>query len=269
MITPDTILQIYEVKGGGKVEIWNAPPSYIGIWNEDDFMYIFFISEEDAFVTELCDRNGLELVSRHEIMYKDWQQGLPQGGMLVAGLQFCSANEPCRSRDSILIDPSVVFGDGNHPTTIACLEIGSRIIRDGNITSVLDLGTGSGILALMAYKLGVPKITAVDKNKLAIQTALSNIEINGAQKAIDIREGEARWFLDIGYDLIFANLPFQVLLELGTQSSASQHGIWVISGINSVQADTLIELYSEINYVCTEKVNTDHWVTFVLKHKPR
>ena len=84
----------------------------------------------------------------------------------------------------IRIDPGVVFGGGTHETTHRCIEFLIDIMKSENIQSAVDIGTGTGILALAAAKLGAKEITAVDNNNLAVETVEKNVKYNGLEDRI-------------------------------------------------------------------------------------
>lgn len=265
MIPPDTMLYIYEIRGEmADISVPDPPSSFIGIWNEEDFSYLFFKASEDDYIKERVCRNSLaDSWSRHEMRYRDWQTGLPADGLSLAGFRFVPADDPFPEPGSILLDPSVVFGDGSHPTTCACLTFMAEIIQSHSVHSMLDLGTGTGILALAAAKLGVSRVLAVDRNRLAAETALTNVRINNFESVIRVEEREARVHIDKPFDLVLANLPFHVLRDLVTLREAGLHRYWIVSGIDRNQAEVLKELLSEQGYSMGHESVDAPWVTFV------
>jgi ribosomal protein L11 methyltransferase len=263
MIDPDTNLFIYEINRDLPDPIPDPPNSLIGVWNEETFSYVFFSEPEDQYISNLCLSYDFTVGSRHEMKYRDWQEGLPDDGLNICGVKFVPSPESIADGGAILLDPSVVFGDGNHPTTRSCIEFLVEIIKSKRVKSVLDLGSGSGILALAAAKLGLTKVVAVDKNRLAVQATNRNVELNGLSEIISVREGEARIFLDEEYDLVLANLPFGVLRDLVVLKEASSQKIWIVSGINGDQASVLKTLFIEHGFIITREQTTPPWVTFV------
>ena len=264
MILPDTLLYIYEIRGDLMASISNPPSSFVGLWNEDEFMYLFFTTPEDEYVTsQVCSRTAI-LSSRHEILYKDWQSDVPPEGIRAGGVHFVRWDHPSSPPGTIRLDPSVVFGDGSHPTTIACLSAIERVFRSQRIRSMLDLGTGSGILALAAACLGINRVVAVDKNRLAVQTARANVTKNMLSSEIQVAEGEARIFIDKPFDLVTANLPFRVLRDLVISKHAGLHKNWIVSGINQQQADVLKELLDDQGYSLDHCSVNPPWETFVM-----
>jgi ribosomal protein L11 methyltransferase len=263
MISPETTLYIYEIRGELNAVVQNPPDSFVGVWNEEEFSYLFFTQPEDEFVNTRVLSGEAVLNGRHEMTYRDWQTGLPSQGLTVGQLVFVPADHPQPPVGALLLDPSVVFGDGAHPTTLSCLRFLEAMIAEEHIASMLDLGTGSGILALAAARLGLKKIVAVDRNHLAAQTARSNVEINSLSSVIEVREGEARLFLDEAFDLVAANLPFHTLRELVTLRGTALHRFWIVSGINSEQADVLKGLFEEQGYKIVDERRDHPWVTFI------
>ncbi len=263
MIPPGTLLHIYEIRGDLDRDLPAPPVSFVGLWNEEEFSYLFFTLPEDTYVDELVRDLDVVLSSRHEMKYEDWQTGLPPNGLKVSGVCFVPRGHACPPPGAFFLDPSVVFGDGNHPTTISCIRFMEQICSSYRINSLLDLGTGTGILALAGASMGINHIVAVDKNRLAARTARENVEANALCSVIDVREGEARVFMDRPFDLVAANLPFQVLRDLATFKDAARHGVWIVSGINEKQAAVLQDLFSEQGYEISTTRLDDLWLTFV------
>ena len=262
MITPDDLLYIYEIRGDPGDRLPPCPPSFVGLWNEEEFVYLFFLREEETYVQSVIREAGGSVSSLHVMRYGDWQTGIPPRGIEVAGVSFVPPDHENAPPDALLLDPSVVFGDGSHPTTIACLHLLNRIIRRTKVSSLLDLGTGTGILALAAIKMGVQRVVAVDKNRLAVNTARRNVEINSLGEAIDVREGEARLFVDQPFDVVAANLPFHVLRELCTLRGAKLHKFWIVSGVNEDQGEVIKELLQEQGYTILDESAAPPWVAF-------
>jgi len=267
VISPETTLYVYEIRGDSFDDFRAPPASFIGIWNEDDFFYVFFTHPEDDYVQGILNYDTSRISSRHEVQYSDWQTGLPAGGLRIDNLQFVPDDHPAPPLGSILLDPSVVFGDGSHPTTIRCLSFLIETLDKYSATSLLDLGTGTGILALAGARLGLTKILAIDKNLLAASVAKHNVQRNNLDTIVKVREGEARLFIDRKYDIVIANLPFEVLREILVLKGASLHRFWIVSGISKDQGNTLKQLLQEQGY----KIGSEHldhpWTTFLAMHQ--
>ena len=264
MISPDALLYIYEIRGDSGVGPSAPPRSFIGLWNEEGFLYLFFTRSEDAYVQEIACGLVSVPVSRNVMSYRDWQAGLPRAGLTIGGVHFVPDDHSAPPSGSVLLDPSVVFGDGTHLTTVCCLRNMQRIFRSCSIASLLDLGTGSGILALAAARMGVRHVLAVDRNRLAVRTAERNVLRNSLTHAITVQEGEARLFIDRPFDMVAANLPFQVLRDLCALPGMSRHRFWIVSGINQAQAVTIADLFLERGFEVLRQWNSPPWVTISL-----
>ena len=267
MIDPEAWLFIYEIENELPNPLPDAPKSLIGVWNEENFTYVFFLEPEDRYVADLCSRFEMIVSSRHDMKYRDWQEGLPEGGLNICGIRFVPDHEHIYDSNSIILDPSVVFGDGNHPTTRTCVEFMVEIINTGGVKSAIDLGSGSGILSLVAGKLGLDRVVAVDRNLLAVQSTRKNVSLNGMTEIIKTCEGEARIFMEDRYDLVLANLPFTVLRDLAVLKEAAKNRIWIVSGINQEQSEILKTLFVEQGFVITRERANPPWITFVAAEK--
>lgn len=126
---------------------------------------------------------------------------------------------------ALVIDPGMAFGTGSHPTTQLCLAALEDYIRPG--MRVADVGTGSGILAIAAGKLGAGEITATDNDPLAVKIAGENLAANGVQARVQ----EA--FPDGAYDLVVANILADVIIGMAEEIAGlvRPEGIFIASGI--------------------------------------
>jgi hypothetical protein len=117
----------------------------------------------------------------------------------------------------VVIDPGLAFGYGGHPTTKACLSFLLRIMNPLNPCipeSFLDLGTGTGVLALAAMRLGGKKAFGVDYSHLAAQCAINNAKLNKLEGKVRFVHGLAGDFAKVEAQVLFANIPLAVHFEL-------------------------------------------------------
>jgi len=203
-------LYIYYLKGHLASDSEIFYKGFIGNWEEDEFSFLFFSRPSKKKVEDLLNAQPhLTLLDNYHMTYDDWH-----GETLApfrAGRFFIThpwdkiRNNPDIGSDTgsdtgpdefqITLDPGVVFGTGTHATTYNCLEALELAFSGSKIQSALDLGTGSGVLAIAAARLGCNKILAVDKNLLAARTAEKNVQLNNVKKNVMVIQGSAEIFI--------------------------------------------------------------------------
>jgi len=140
----------------------------------------------------------------------------------------------------VVLDPGLSFGTGQHPTTSFCLTEIVRVLKKGTHQSFLDIGTGSGILAIAAAKLAYQPVRAFDFDPESIRVARANAQVNGVQRQVRITRGDvAKLKLKPGkkFDLVCANLISNLLLAEKKRIVAqlNQGGTLVLAGILAVE----------------------------------
>jgi ribosomal protein L11 methyltransferase len=130
----------------------------------------------------------------------------------------------------VVLDPGMAFGTGTHPTTALCLRAISALLRERPGASVLDVGTGSGLLAIAARKLGAGRVAANDDDPVAVAVARDNAARNGVSLEIT---GEPVASLGGAFDLVVANILANTLLELAPALAArlAPGGALLLSGL--------------------------------------
>lgn len=169
---------------------------------------------------------------------------------------------PRQGQIAITMDPGMAFGTGLHPTTQLCLQVLERTLRPG--MRVLDLGTGSGILAIAAAKLGSGPVLALDTDPVAVQAARRNIRRNRLSQQIEVRQGT----LEVGmepFDLILANLLARALRELASRLAAAltAGGIVVGSGVLVEQSEEVGAALAAAGLRLLEQPCQGDWVALV------
>jgi ribosomal protein L11 methyltransferase len=119
--------------------------------------------------------------------------------------------DPVTDQILIVIDPSMGFGTGHHQTTRLCLALLQSMDVKGRM--VIDVGTGSGVLAIAAWHLGASVVVAMDNDPDAIQNACENVERNGAASGVEVVEAELLDFAAAPADLVTANLTAAVVRQ--------------------------------------------------------
>ncbi len=164
-------------------------PDLIGTWVEDDTAILFFHKEKKELVTKICHRSNAKIIYEANLNYRDWEAGLDittfeVPPLVVAPLWEAEKLKHSRNFIPIKLDPSVILGSGFHPSTRLCLETITDLIGSAPdaISTMVDLGTGTGLLSLGAAKLGVKGIRSYDNNPFACSVAKKtwpSIVVNG------------------------------------------------------------------------------------------
>lgn len=165
----------------------------------------------------------------------------------------------------IKIDPKMAFGTGSHETTQLILENLKDYVKPDSV--ILDLGTGSGILAIGAAKLGAKEIFASDIDEASILNAQENVELNGVSNKIKLKICDALHSLEEknDFNLALVNIHTSVILELLPAFSAFKNIIFILSGILTEEVSRIKSKVSELNgQVLNEKFKKE-WSFLVVK----
>ncbi len=167
--------------------------------------------------------------------------------------------------DELLLemDPGLAFGTGLHPTTQLCVEALEDLVQPG--MRVLDLGTGTGILALVAAKLGAADVLAVDNDVNAVAVARRNARANAAAHQIRVLHGS---LAEVGepYDLVVANILAHVIIDMaasGLDTRVRRGGTLVVSGILEEQAAEVAAALVAQGLPIVERRQRDGWMALV------
>jgi ribosomal protein L11 methyltransferase len=171
----------------------------------------------------------------------------------------------------ILIEAGEAFGTGHHGTTEGCLSALSRIDRDFRPLRVLDLGTGSGILAIAAARLWHGHVLATDIDPIAVKVARENIRLNGVQGHVQTSVAGGTCHPEVHasapYDLVIANILARPLRELaGDIAQIMGHGgLLVLSGILKHQAPRVEAVYAGHHITSQARLTYGEWVTLICR----
>jgi ribosomal protein L11 methyltransferase len=207
---------------------------FLGTWLEGETSFLFFTVPSRDKINDLVQRRPLlSFFEEHDFSYEEWQ-GTRLEPVRISPFLIRSPWDKTGARESdldIVLDPGVVFGTGIHPTTRDCLRALAYLRKKGAFEKVIDLGTGTGILALAAARLGAKRVLAVDLNPLCVKTSKRNIELNHLESVIEVLEGDAEDLLDKAADLVVANIHFEVLKEMVEKKSFRKTPWLILSGL--------------------------------------
>lgn len=164
----------------------------------------------------------------------------------------------------VRMDPGMAFGTGEHETTRLCL----RLMQDGDIQGarVADLGTGSGILAVAAAKLGAASVDACDIDEKAVAVAKSNCNINGVD-CVRVEQADLLASLSGKYELILANITADILIRLadGVGAYLADGGRLIVSGIISARKQSVANAFLQNGFCIVREERDGEWNAMELK----
>ncbi len=241
---PPDKLFVYEIAGRVQPPPGLTGEDYLGCWREGDYSYLFFSRARETEVkTWLAGVPLARYCSETVLDYADWEAGQPLKAASLAGFYLCPVWErpaPGPGEIVIRLEPGLAFGSGYHPTTRRCLELLRRVYELDAPARVLDLGTGTGILALAALALGARRVVAVEYNELAVLTAARNVRHNSREPGVLLVQGDARDFAYPEADLALANIHLDVLLDLLNLPEFLDKKWYIFSGILGTQMDRFL-----------------------------
>lgn len=168
----------------------------------------------------------------------------------------------------IALDPGSAFGTGTHATTAMCAQLLDDEMRNrtGEIR-ILDLGCGSGILSIIAAKLGAVSVDAIDIDQIAVNVTNENCRINGVSEIVHCEKGEVFDVKGRKYDVIIANIIAEVIAKIACHipDLLMQDGIFIAGGIIDTRKDTVLESCKNAGMTMIREINKDDWVTFLFR----
>jgi len=245
---------------------------FLGNWVEEGSSFLFFSIPSSNWVDQLlAARPGIQLEDQFHFTYEEWQGGglepVRIDPFLIAPPWLES--DPHPSLMPILLDPGVVFGNCHHPTTQACLKALALAAQRQPLGRVLDLGTGTGILALAAARLGAREVMAVDLNPLCVKTAVRNVELNDSAGIVHVMEAKAEDMVDASVDLIIANIHYEVIIRLLRQGAINPDARLIISGLLRSQYRDVIARLRGIGFKPAHEWDHDMtWYTVLASRHP-
>jgi len=172
----------------------------------------------------------------------------------------------CKGREIVKLVPGLAFGTGEHFTTASCIEILETLNPFPN--SVLDVGTGSGILSIVSSKLGAKKVFSFDNDFDACKVAKETISLNNEKIFVACSTADA---FRKKYDLVIANILFETIVEISEQISqlSSEKGKILLSGIRSEKERELAKLFDNKGFSLLKALRDENWSTLLFSRKTK
>ncbi|WP_169081982.1 50S ribosomal protein L11 methyltransferase [Paenibacillus sp. PL91] len=180
----------------------------------------------------------------------------------------------------IELDPGMAFGTGTHPTTALCLQTLESVIQGGE--EIIDVGTGSGILAIGACRLGAKSVLALDLDPIAVTSATENVRLNDLSQQVEVRlsdllgvikgadAGHEATAVTVPVDLVVANILAEIILLFvdDVYAALKPNGIYIASGVYKNKETDVEEGLIRSGFEIVEKRRDEEWIAFVAR-KPQ
>ena len=242
-----------------------------GVWRIDAFPTSD--EEADRFEAVLEEADGLK-VTREVLADADWLamalSGLPPvkaGRFFIYGLH--DRGKTPASTVNLRIEAGAAFGTGHHGTTVGCLLAYDRLIKARRFPKVLDVGAGTGVLAIAAARTGSDLAVGTDIDRVSVRISRENAAVNRAQARFVHASGLRHRLVasHAPYDLVFANILARPLISLAQdiKGALKPDGIAILSGLLRAQERAVKAAYLSRGFRVKFAIRRDAWVALVLE----
>ena len=172
-----------------------------------------------------------------------------------------------RPGDHIIeIDPGMAFGTGTHETTGMCVRLVEKYVRPGD--TAIDIGTGTGILAIAAAHMGARHVLATDLDAVAVRVARENVKINGFEGVIDVRCGDLLEVVDERADVVIANIIADVIIGLAAPAKphVAEGGVFICSGIAVNRLEDVLSALNAAGYRVLDTLVQGEWAAVAARN---
>ncbi len=213
-------------------------------------------------------------VARERLADADWLamalSGLPSvraGRFFVFGVH--DLGRAPANAVKLRIEAGAAFGTGHHGTTVGCLIAYDRLLRKRRFARVLDVGTGTGVLAIAAARTGAREVVGTDIDPVSVRIARENARVNRCQPRLAHAAGLAHRSVSQSapYDLVFANILARPLITLATpiRRAARPGAAVILSGLLRAQKRAVLAAYRARGFTLARRLDRDAWTTLVLR----
>lgn len=232
--------------------------------------YVSFVRER---LSALSIEAQIELKGHNE---QDWENSwkqyyapIPLGRITIVPAWQKDEYKLSEGEIPVYMDPGMAFGTGTHETTRLVINLLEKYASEG--ANVLDVGTGSGILAICASKLGAVKVFACDLDPVAVKVARENVSDSGLDN-IEVCESDLLRSVkkvDGGYDVIMANIVADIIMRLNPdiKKYMADDGVYIISGIIMPRADEVKVSLDACGFDIIECITENDWCAMAVKRR--
>jgi ribosomal protein L11 methyltransferase len=239
--------------------------------NEDDEEHIkAYIEEKLAEIKDMGIDIGKGEIKISHVKEEDWSTAWKKYykttrlGKTIIIKPTWEEYTPVQGDNIIELDPGMAFGTGTHETTVMCAELLEKYVRDSN--TVFDIGTGSGILAITAAKLGAKEVKGVDLDEVAVDAARENVEHNNLNN-VEILHGDLVNVLEGKADIVVANIIADVIIYLTDiiPPFIKENGLFITSGIIHERKQDVVDALKAKGFDIAEVREMGEWVAIAAR----
>ena len=253
-----------------------------GICEEDNFLFIF--TSEKSSINKIVISSQLNKLKKEDLINnfnveeelilnknwnEEWEKTIDVVNISDRIVIKPSFREYKKKNDEfvITIDPKMSFGTGKHATTKLVVQMLEKYIKSGD--NVLDVGSGTGILAITAIKLGSVSAVAIDNDDWCYENAIENCKLNNVEEKIDVRNCELAQVEEKDFSVIISNIQKNVLKDLAKdfKNRIKEKGILILSGLLENDKKEIIDFYSNYGYNLLESKQLEEWISLVFQKK--
>lgn len=243
-----------------------------GYYKQDEHLdeYLRYIKDSINNLEQFGIDKGKGLITATKVNEEDWENNWKKYykpakiGDRVVVKPIWEKYEPNSEEIVVELDPGMAFGTGTHETTRMCIKALEKYVKPES--TVFDIGTGSGILAITAAKLKAKEVIGVDLDPVAVKSATENVNYNNIDN-IKILHGNLMEVVEGKADIVIANIIADVIIFLveGVKEFIATGGRFISSGIIKDRKDDVVKKLEESGFI-VEEVNIDgEWVCIVAK----
>ena len=226
--------------------------------------------ESVEYITERLSALNIEYeLGEIDISEEEWENNWKQFFKCTEigkRLCVCPSWEEYNNKDGrviLSIDPGAAFGTGTHATTSMCLEVLEGLVTPD--MTVLDIGSGSGILSIASILLGAKDAHGVDIDPVAVKVAKENAALNGVENKVKYILGNLDEEITETYDIVVANIVADAIIALSDSAKKrmKKNGYFLCSGIIDIRADEVENALTDRGYSIVRKITNNNWVAFL------
>ena len=219
------------------------------------------IHEIRAAVFAADPRADIVIADAPDVDYSQWRASVSShqvGDLVIAPPWLARGLDPDKT---VIIDPVMAFGTGEHPTTRGAMRLMQGVIRGGDV--VADLGAGSAVLSIAAIKLGAARVAAVEIDHDSIGNAEENVRVNSASERVEVIEGDAMTLLPLlaPVRVVLANIISSVIIAMLPlmRISLAKGGQAILAGILTEEKETMVTALAAGGWAIEREDTEDVW----------